>query len=200
MQQPGGLADALFTRTQQRVLGLLFGQPERRFTQRELIVLAASGSGAVQRELTKLVDSALVSVAVNGKQKHYQANRGAPVFDELHGIVTKTFGIPGEVAAALRPLSSQIAFATLYGSVAAGSETAASDVDVLVVSDSLTLEELFRALARAEKALGRRISPTLYTREELARRMRERQPFIAKVLAGKHIVLFGELNAAAPAR
>ncbi len=92
------LADALFTRTQQRVLALLFGQPERSFYANELIGLAGMGSGAVQRELTALAGSGLVTVRSVGNQKHYQANADAPIFEELRGIVQKTFGWPSRCA------------------------------------------------------------------------------------------------------
>jgi DNA-binding MarR family transcriptional regulator len=70
------LGDALFSSTQQRVLGLLFGQPNRSFYANELIALAGSGSGAVQREVKRLAESGLVTVVRMGKQKHYQPRRG----------------------------------------------------------------------------------------------------------------------------
>ena len=87
------MADALFSGTQQRVLGLIFGQPARSYYATELITLAAIGSGAVQRELARLEQSALVIVRSVGNQKHYQANADAPLFSELCGIVQKTIGL-----------------------------------------------------------------------------------------------------------
>lgn len=51
------LADALFSTTQQRVLGLIFGQPGRSFYANELMALTGGGSGAVQRELARLAHS-----------------------------------------------------------------------------------------------------------------------------------------------
>src|SRR3954452_11180558 len=89
----GGLADALFTRTQQRVLSLIFGQPDRVFLQKELIDQAGSGSGGVRRELDRLTKSGLLTVDRVGAQKHYRANRSAPIFDELRGIVMKTVAL-----------------------------------------------------------------------------------------------------------
>lgn len=85
-----GIADALFSTTQQRVLALLFGQPERSFFTNELIGLVGAGSGAVQREVKRLVESGLVTVTRLGSQKHYQANPATPIYEELRGIVTKT--------------------------------------------------------------------------------------------------------------
>ena len=84
------LADALFSGTQQRVLGLLFGQPERSFYATELIALAGAGSGAVQRELARLAQSGLVTVEPLANRKHYRANPASPIYTELCAIARKT--------------------------------------------------------------------------------------------------------------
>ncbi len=186
------IADALFTRTQQRVLGLVFGQPERDFAISEIIELVGGGSGAIQRELRRLVESGLVkTVEVHGRTR-YQANDAAPIYDELRAIVQKTIGIPEQLREALRPAADKLPLAVLYGSVAAGAATAGSDVDVLLVSDELTLEEAFALLQPAEERLSRRISPTLYSRDELERRRAKGHPFLARVLASPHVVLIGD--------
>jgi predicted nucleotidyltransferase len=194
-----GIVDALFSRTQQRVFSLLFGQPERAFTMSELIALAGSGSGAVQRELQRLVDSKLVAATAAGRQKRYQANSAAPIFEELRSIVEKTTGVPDQLRTALAPLGPRIQLALLYGSVAKETDTAVSDIDVLVVSDDLALEEVFAALQGAEGRLGRRVNPMLYTREEFRRRRRDGQPFLTRVLEGKHVVLLGSEHVSAAA-
>jgi predicted nucleotidyltransferase len=194
-----GIADALFSRTQQRVFSLVFGQPERAFATSELIALAGSGSGAVQRELQRLVDSKLVVATAVGRQKRYRANAVAPIFEELRSIVEKIAGIPEQLRIALAPLGPKIRFALLYGSIAKETDTASSDIDVLLVSDDLTLDEAFAALLSAEQRLGRRVSPTLYTSAEYLRRRRERQPFLTRVLGGKHVVLVGNEDAVATA-
>ncbi len=189
--RPTSLANALFTTTQQRVLRKLFGNTERTYFKQELIARTGSGSGAVQRELARLVESGLVTVTLIGSQKHYQANRNAPIFEELRGIVTKTVGLIDPLRLALRPLAKRIDRALVYGSVAKGAARAGSDIDLLIVAEGLTLEELFAKLAPAERTLGRSIHPTLYTAEEFARRRKSRNPFLLKVLAGEHIYLIG---------
>jgi hypothetical protein len=121
------LADALFTATQQRILGLLFGQPERSFYANELIALTGSGSGAVQRELARLAASGLVVVRLIGRQKHYQANPDSPIFAELCGIASKTIGLAEPLRLALAPLVPRIRAAFVYGSVARRQDTVRSD-------------------------------------------------------------------------
>lgn len=188
------LADALFTTTQQRVLSLLFGQPSRSFFASELIKLTGSGSGAVQRELKRLVSSGLVSVTRIGRQKHYQANADSPVFEELRGLVLKTVAMVEPIRGALVPLDDRIVRALIYGSVAKGTDRAASDIDLLVVADQVTLEEMYAALAPVEARLDRRINPALYTSREFTDRMAAGNAFLNRVLAGEHLVLIGNGN------
>jgi len=186
------MADALFNTTQQCVLGLLFGQPERSFYTKELIDLAGSGSGAVQRELLRLHDSGLLVQTESGNRKHYQANPAAPIFDELCGIAAKMLGPADILRRALAPVAGELQLALLYGSVAGRRDTAHSDFDLLLVSDTLTLEQIYAALAPAETQLGRRVNPTLYTRREFDKRLQESNPFLTKLLAGETIALVGE--------
>jgi predicted nucleotidyltransferase len=185
------LADALFTTTQQRVLALLFGQPSRSFFASELIELTGSGSGAVQRELKRLTSSGLVTVKRIGKQKHYQANPDCPVFEELCALVRKTVAMVEPIRQALAPLAKNIERTLIYGSVVKGTDTASSDIDLLVVADDLTLEALYSALAPVEASLDRKISPTLYTRQEFDDRRAAGNPFLTRVLEGEHLVLIG---------
>ena len=186
---PTSLADALFTTTQQRLLALLYGQPSRSFFASKLIELTGSGSGAVQRELKRLSSSGLVTVTRIGKQKHYQANPECPVFEELRSLVVKTVAMVEPIRQALEPLGDRVARALIYGSVARGTDTAASDIDLLVVADEMTLEELYSALAPVETTLDRRINPTLYTPAEYESRKAAGNGFLARVLAGEHVVL-----------
>lgn len=178
----GIYADALFTKTQQRVLGVLFGQPDRSFYANEIIGLAASGSGAVQRELARLEAAAIVTVRRLGNQKHYQANHDAPIYAELRGIVLKTFGVTDVLLAALQPLLPVIEIAFVYGSLAKGSEHAGSDIDLMVVGAVPSNTALLEALAPASAQLGRAVNPTLYTPDEFAQRVSDGKSFIVRVL------------------
>ena len=101
------MQDALFSRVQQRVLGFLFGQPDRRFQGAELIRMANSGTGAVHRQLTSLTASGLVNVTQVGNQKYYQANQDSPVFEELCGLIRKTIGLREPLQRALEPWKDQ---------------------------------------------------------------------------------------------
>jgi len=186
-----GLGDALFAGVQQRVLGTLFANPERSFYGNELLRLTASGKGALQRELDRLVKAGLVTVRSIGNQKHYQANPEAPIFEELRGIAVKTFGVGDVVREALRPLARKISAAFIYGSVAKRADTTRSDIDLLVVSESLGYQDLIRALQPAERQIGRTISPTLYSAAELANKRSGKGSFVTRILEQPKIFLVG---------
>jgi len=192
--QGGGLADALFTKVQQRVLAVLFGNPGRSFYANELIALAGSGTGAVQRELARLASSGLVTVSAVGNQKHYQANAASPVYAELRGLVLKTSGLVDVLRAALLPLTAQIETAFVYGSVAKQQDTAGSDIDLMVVSDSLSYAEVFAALEEAAAKLGRTVNPTMYSRKELDKRVRLDNAFIKRVWSQPRLQVIGDAH------
>ena len=189
----GSLVSALFSSTQRRVLGLLFGQPERSFFATEIIALAEAGSGAVQRELKKLSESGLATVSRVGNQKHYQANQQSPIFAELAGMIRKTVGLAEPLRAALTPHKNAIDLALIYGSIAKGSDTAASDIDLLVISESLNLEDVYRLLEPVESLLHRKINPTLYRRAEFHKRREAGSSFLRRMLSAETIVLIGAI-------
>ena len=189
-----GLAGALFTGTQQRVLGLLFGQPERSFYATELINLAGVGSGAVQRELARLAQSRLVTVKPVGNQKHYQANPASPIYEELCGVVRKTVGLAEPLRAALAPLAAQIRAAFVYGSIAKKEDTASSDIDLMLVSDTLTYGDAILALQAATEQLGREVNPNIFTPPDFAKRLKEGGSFVSRVMGQPKIWLIGGLG------
>lgn len=185
------MASALFTPVQQRVLGLLFGQPERKFQSAELIRLAGSGTGAVHRQLQRLEQAGLVAVSREGNQKYYVAEKNAPVFPELHGLVIKTVGVVDPIRAALAPIADEIDLAFVFGSVAKGSERAGSDIDVLIVTDALAYADVYSALETAEQALGRAINPKVFTPAEWRKKRARHDSFAAKITAQPRLFVIG---------
>lgn len=190
-REPVGLADALFTPVQQRVLGLLFSQPERRFQSAELIKLAASGTGAVHRQLGRLADAGLVIVTRSGNQKHYQANRDAPVFSELHGLIVKTVGVVEPLRTGLSQFAAKIRAAFVYGSSAKGTARATSDIDLMVVSDSLRYSDIYEILSPIERILARAVNPTVVTAAEWRSKRKRSDSFVARLIKQPRLFVLG---------
>lgn len=184
------LADALFSRTQQRVLGVLFGRPDQSFFANEIVRLAGGGFGAVHRELAALEAAGLVTARHIGNQKHYQANRDALIFEELRGIVVKTAGLADVLREALAPLATRIQAAFVYGSLAKGTDTARSDIDLMVIGEKVEYAGVFKLLADAERRLGRKVNPSVLTPRELEKQ-RGDDGFHARVLKQAKIFVIG---------
>ena len=190
------MADALFTTTQQRVLGVLYGQPERSFSVSEMIALTRAGSGAVQRELARLVGAGLLTRRSIEGPKRYQVNPAAPIHAELLGIVQKTTGWAKPLVEALVPLSANIwaAFVCRAGARRTGSKAAQDghrNIELLVVSDTLGSEEVLAAIEATADALGRDAQVVVHTRRELARRIKAGNATLARVLALPKLWLIG---------
>jgi predicted transcriptional regulator len=86
---PLSIPNALFSKVQQRVLALIFGQPDRSFYMSEIVRSIHSGTGAVERELSRLQNSGLVSVERIGNQKHYQASAPRPFSKSCEGLFSR---------------------------------------------------------------------------------------------------------------
>jgi predicted nucleotidyltransferase len=185
------LSGALFSNVQRRVLALIFGHPERSFYTSEIVRNIRSGTGAVERELSRLQHSGLVTVERIGNQKHYRANRESPIFEELHTIVLKTVGLAEPLRQSLASSAQKIKAAFVYGSVAKGADTARSDIDLMVIGDDLTYTDLYEGLQKAENTLRRRVNPTVLSPKDWQRKARQKDSIIARLIAQPKIFIFG---------
>jgi len=176
------IGDALFSKTQQRVLGLLYGSPDKSFYTNDIVRRAGMGSGTVRRELERLVAAGLLEMSREGNQLHYQANQACPIFSDLLGIVQKTFGIADVIREALLPVYEQIDLAFIFGSIAKQEETSKSDIDLLVISDSLDYTDVMTALDGAESALARPINPSIYTIGQVKEKLSDGNAFLSRVM------------------
>lgn len=190
-----GLAGALFTPVQQRVLGLLFGQPERTFGSGELIRQAGSGTGAAHRQLQRLEKVGLVRVTRIGNQKHYQANAKAPIYEELRGLVLKTVGLAEPLRHSLESFGTKIKLAFVFGSVAKGTDKAGSDLDLLVVSDDVSYPEIFEALRSAEFVLARPVNPTVMTGAQWKEKQSGGDSFAKRIAEQPKLFVVGDESA-----
>ncbi|HLS51668.1 MAG TPA: nucleotidyltransferase domain-containing protein [Burkholderiaceae bacterium] len=185
-----GIADALFTKAQQKVLTILFGQPDKSYYLNEIVRLADIGRGAVSRELARLTEAGLLTRRKKGNQVHYQVNPNLPIKDELISIVRKTFGVKAILEDALLPLQPHLQEAFVYGSVASGKAHAESDIDLMLVGNKLSYSAVIELLDGAEHTLQRKINPTIYTPEEYANRLKKGQSFLTKVVDRDRLKLF----------
>jgi DNA-binding MarR family transcriptional regulator len=188
------IASALFTDSQARVLRWLFGQPERSFYLRELRRLTGLASASLQRELNRLAEAGLVNSERVGNQRRFQASAQSPIYNELIALTRKTLGMQPMLSEALQPMEPRLQAAFVYGSVAKQTDTAQSDIDLMLIGKHLLLADVHELLMPLEAQLGRKINPTCYTPAEFARRRAEPDSFVNRVLAQPVLPLIGNID------
>jgi uncharacterized protein len=188
-----GLGTELFGKTRSGILALIFSNSHRSFHYREIIRAMKTGPGTIQRELAHLSDMGLVVRRKVGNQVHYQANEASSVFSELKALVTKTSGVAEILKEALNPLSDRISFAFIYGSFAKGTETANSDVDLIMIGE-VGFSEAILVFGEAQDKLGREINPSVYPVREFVSKLSAGNHFLITILNEPKIFLIGNQN------
>jgi predicted nucleotidyltransferase len=195
----------LLGQTRASTLGALLLHPESSLHVRELARLTGAAPGSLHRELRALADLGLLLRQEVGRQVHYRANTNSPVFPELAGLLKKTAGLADVLTDALAPLGRKVKLAFVYGSMAAGTERAGSDVDLMVLG-SADFGDLARVLATAQDTLRRDVNPTVMTPKDFARQLAAGDGFAKSVARGARLWVkggesdFAELVAHRPAQ
>ncbi len=171
---------ALFGKSRQAVLGVMFQQPDEWLYLREIARKAGSGLGAVQRELAQLTAAGILERQVRGRQVFFRANRTCSIFPELASLVVKTVGVIDVLKSALGSSSSEIRVAFVYGSWARGEQQSGSDIDVLIVGD-VSFADVVAALRPVQETLGRDVNPTVYSPTEFGRKLAQGHHFLRAV-------------------
>lgn len=184
------LGELLFGAYRRQVLALLLMHPEQSFHVREIARITGKPAGTLYRELNSLAEAGLLIRSPFGNQVHYRANSACPIYEELRGILRKTFGIADVLRAALESVAARVNVAFVYGSIASGKERAASDVDVMIIG-RLKFSDAVLALSPAEEMLRREVNPHVYSPTEFRKKFADGEPFIARVFEEPKIYLTG---------
>lgn len=184
------LATFLFSEYRRKVLALLLLNPEKQYHQREIARLTGTISGTLSRELAKMVEVGLLTKLQVGNQMQYRAALDSPVFQELSSILRKTDGWLQSLSAALKPLADRISAAFVFGSMASGTASADSDIDLLVIGD-VSFSELLTTLYPLQESLGREINPKQYPESEWFQLVKERGGFVRDVLSKPKLFVVG---------
>jgi len=174
-----------------KLIGLLMTHADEKYFVRQLAELIHEDPTNVSRELTRLAKSGILISYQMGREKYYQANKSSSIFEELRSLAVKTSGLADVLRTALNPLSGQLRAAFIYGSFASGRDTAASDVDVMVIGDA-PFKDVVQVLYKAQSSLNREVNPTVYPAREFSDKITKGHQFITDVVKGKKIFLIGD--------
>jgi uncharacterized protein len=187
----GALADLLSSRVKAEILRLLFGPGAGELHVREMARRARLNEATVRQELKRLDRLGVVTCRKDGNRLAYRAAASHPLHPELRGIVLKTCGLADVLREAIASPRVRVAF--VFGSVAEGTESPDSDIDLMVIGD-VTLRQLAGMLSGVASRLGREINPHVLSPKEFAARRRARDHFLATVRRGPKIFVVGDAD------
>ena len=187
------LIELMFGAYRRRLLAQLLLRPDEKFHVRELGRMTGIPAGSIHRELKALSEAGLLLREHLGNQVRYQANPDCPIYDELAGIFRKTVGLAGLVRDALAALAGRIDVAFIFGSLATGRHTSASDVDLMIIGD-LALVDAVKALSPVQQELGREINPVVMTAKKFKAQWRKNDRFVKRLMGEARIFVIGDDN------
>jgi hypothetical protein len=185
------LSTVLFSSARRGVLGLLYGHPDEAYYLRQIVSLTGLAIGQVQREVRQLTEAGIISRRAQGMHVWFQADDRCPIYEELRSVVSKTLGAAPLLRRALESMGERIVAAFIFGSVARGEQTQASDIDVMVVADA-SFRDIVAATRPATRQLCRCVNPIVYPPAEFAAKLAAGQYFLTTVMNGDKIFLIGD--------
>jgi len=185
---PEALKSLFLSRIRIRLLGYLLSHSNTAFYTRQLEKLLDEPSGLIGRELVSLEKAGILTSTVEGNRKYYHINRSLSFFDELRVLFLKA--TVGEVIRAALAEENAIELAFIYGSFAKAEEREESDIDLMIVGQ-LSDRQINRAISNVERELERPINYSLYDRDEVRERLKNKENFISTVFSEPRILLIG---------
>ncbi|HCB3599896.1 TPA: nucleotidyltransferase domain-containing protein [Serratia marcescens] len=185
------MLELLFSEYRRKVLSLLFIEAGQAFHVREIARRTATQAGTLHKELSRLAEGGILLRQRQGNQICYQANADCLIFPELAAIFRKTCGPAARLRQVLTGFGEDIERAFIFGSVASGKATAASDIDVLIVG-KLSFADVIQAVYPLQATLGREINPKLYSPEEWRAALAENSAFIQDIMQNPQLWIAGD--------
>lgn len=185
------LIKLMFSAYRRKVLAVLLLHPDEDFHVRELERLTGVPAGSLHRELKALSEAGVLLRSRQGNQVRYQANRSAPLYEELAGIFRKTVGLADVLRESLQPLADRIDAALVFGSFASGAQRPGSDVDILVIG-RVSLLDVVTALGQAQEELRLELNPVVMSRKKFLDAKRNKDRFLKRILDEPKLYVIGD--------
>ncbi len=183
------LEQLVCSRVRAGILGALFGARTETLHLREIQRRVDLSVGTVRQDLEKLTRMGLVTRRRDGNRVYFAANDNHPLCPDLRQLVMKTVGLADILRVALE--KENVCCAFVFGSVAAGTDGAESDVDLMVIGD-IGLRRLSGALSGLGQRLGREINPHVMTPATFAKRIKEGDHLVSSILEGPKLFVIGK--------
>lgn len=127
-------------------------------------------SNAIRIELNRFESAGLLKASRDGNKKVYQANKGHPLFEDIHNIILKDSGIDRVIEKIIHRMGDLLCV-YLTGDFAHGRESRI--IELILVGENIDREYLARKVVQAEELVGRKVSYTIIGQAEATARLKE---------------------------
>ena len=183
------LPEILSSKIRAEIFRILFGVNQEPLHVREIERRTGFAIGTIQTELKKLYKLDLLLKEKDGNRLYYRANQQHPIFGDIRSIVLKTVGI-GDILRGALAFDNTVSLAFVFGSIARGTESSTSDIDLMVVGE-LGLRSLTQRLQGLSDKIGREINPYAMRPAEFRKRAAEKEHFLSQVLKEPKLFIIG---------
>jgi predicted nucleotidyltransferase len=185
------LAEILSSRVRAELFRILFGIDAHEYHLREIQRRAGLAIGTVRQEAIKLEKLELLVKRWDSNRTYYKANKDHPLYVTIHDLVLKTSGLTEILRRSLS--TDDIRFSFVFGSIASGTESADSDIDLFIIGD-IGLRAVSKLLKGASEQIGREINPHVMAEPEFIQRKRNKDHLISNVLESPKLMIKGIEN------
>lgn len=189
----GNLSPLFSSPAAMHILSLLILNSDRTYYQSEIVAEVGYAQIQVQRALLRLEQTELIIKSKQGRMVYYQANHQHVGFEDLKSFFEKTLGYVHKLRASITSFEDDVSFAFIYGSMAAGTESQESDIDLLLIT-GLSLRHLMNKIGPVGRNLKRELNITSYSKSEFLQKLKEGNHFISDVVSNPKIWLKGNDN------
>ncbi|MCK9293321.1 MAG: nucleotidyltransferase domain-containing protein [archaeon] len=183
------MLEKLFTsKTRINILSLLMFNQDSSFHLREIAKLTKSYPSQTSKELLNLESLNLIIKIKKSNLSIYTINKNNIFLKDLKNIFLKTEFIGQEIKIKLK---NKVDYCLIFGSFAKGVENSKSDIDLLVISDSLNQNELLKIISDLEDRLKRDINYILWNNKDFIKKSKNNN-LLKTINKDKIIMLIGD--------
>ena len=175
------------------ILNLMFQNPKQEYYLSEISNILGKTRGNYKKSLDSLVESNILTEKRRGPLRYFKLNEGYFLYAEIKGILSKTMGVEFHIKKMINSIKG-IEFAFIYGSIAKNNESNGSDIDLIIISDSINRDNLIDKVYKYQSKLKRDINYKIFTKNEFLNKIENKNSFILNILNEPLINLKSNIN------
>lgn len=190
MSNPKKYLDQLFiSKVRIKAIKFFFTSPNKPIHLRGAVRELNEEINAVRRELSRMEGIKLLIGEKRGNRKYFMLNPEFAFYDELIGIVFKSFGLGGEVLSNEKKLGD-IQYALLTQKYVYNKPYGSNNVDLVVIGD-VDLHVLDQIVTQEEQKTHTQIHYTVLSKTDFETRRRRKDGFANELIAQQCLLLKG---------